>query len=371
MIENQKTRQSAKSVLHNFFTFYLQKIGKKNCIIYEKREKYKGGIHTLVRENYVDIAETVREYEFKHEILDELIELEKKKHNRKRVIACFDNSKRHRIRLEKIIITEKDVQKIKIVDIDDYIRNLKSEYRKKRGCEIEKNTIAIYLGILKKYFHFLSERDIIEKNVISKDYIKTYKKNSHKKVISLPLDESKRLISTANNPRDKAIILTFLSSGVRNNELCNLKMHDIDYEQKIISVFEGKGDKDREVIFTEKCKRAILDWVEVREYCKPKNDYVFVSCSGRQLTDCRINDILNKIGAKANIKINNSNGKRTKVHAHLLRHTYATQYLKAGGNLVALQENMGHSSLETTRQYIDLSMKFKQQDYEKTMGSLF
>ena len=369
---NKGTRRSVAHHLRNFFVFVLKERGMTSNIQYKTRKKYTGDIEKITELNLRDITTLLRDYEFDEKTLDKLIKKEKKGWNRSQVVRRLKNAKGRKATVDNIVVEDELIKSVTMRDLREYIMFFRERYANEhKGEEIEETTVSLCVSIIKRFYGWAEKEQYIEKSPINPDIMKEYRRPKNKKIISLSLEDSRKLITTADNPRDKAILLVFLTSGVRNAELCNLEMDNVDFENNTISVIAGKCNKDRTVIFSESCKQALRDWLTVRKYNNPKNDNLFVSMNGRKMLTKHINRIINDLGTKAKIKVNNSNGKRTKVHPHLLRHTFATQYLKNGGNLVALQELMGHATLDQTRRYIDLSEEFKQQDYSKAMANLF
>ena len=372
MIENKVTKDNVRIILRDFFICVLsQKKNMDEFVVFDEKEKYEGDVNKLKSMHGQKIFKLLGKYDFS-ESFDEIIENEKNNLNRKSVIQRLEQSQRSGKKIQKVNVTEEDIRSISVRDIDYFISFLKKRYREKHGCDIELSSISQNLATIRAYFTYLIERDYLEKNPILKSFSKRYSNNQGKKKFkSLSLEEAKRLIGACDSPRLKSIVLTFLNTGVRVSELLDLKLKDIDYEGNIVHVIQGKGKKDRDAIMNDMCKRGIREWLLVRKYCSPKCDNVFVSQTGRRLSVPVLDEMVGQLGRKAGITINNSNGKRVRVHCHLLRHTFATLFMKNKGNLVTLQEQLGHTNLNTTRQYIDLSEEFKQQDYSKAMANLY
>jgi integrase/recombinase XerD len=136
--------------------------------------------------------------------------------------------------------------------------------------------------------------------------------------------------------RNKAIILTFVSTGVRRSELRNLDASDINFEQRLIFVKQGKGQKDRAIPMSE---RLI---VPLQSQCngKANQEKVF------NLNDASIYRIITKLAKACGLK---------GVHPHTLRHYFATRLVEAGVNIRVIQELLGHADLSTTAIYLDVS----------------
>ncbi len=145
--------------------------------------------------------------------------------------------------------------------------------------------------------------------------------------------------------RGFAMIWTLLDCGLRAAEICNLKTADAHLEQGYLKVL-GKGNKERLVPIGQSCQEALLRW---RDRFRPQfevfeNPHLFLNSNGAPLTVNALKLVLNRAGDRADI---------SRVHLHLLRHTFATNYLvKEVGDSLRLQQLLGHTSLEMVRQYV-------------------
>jgi integrase/recombinase XerD len=148
--------------------------------------------------------------------------------------------------------------------------------------------------------------------------------------------------------RDKAMILTFLDTGVRVSELCNMKIDDLEIKEKRIFV-NGKGDLARYVYIGKICQRAIWLYLTERypDVDTPREAPLFADQSGEgKLHRNSVASLVGRLGKRAGIK---------GLHPHLFRHTFAIQFLRNGGNAFTLQKLLGHSTLEMVKRYVNLA----------------
>jgi len=129
------------------------------------------------------------------------------------------------------------------------------------------------------------------------------------------------------------------STGIRRNELINLKPEDIDFERKIVTIKKGKGDKSRISILSEFSVKWLKQYMD--EY-KPGN-WLFVGQTGGQYSGSSIWKIFDHLKKQCKIDKKGS--------VHLLRHTFATSLLEAGTDIRYIQSLLGHNSLKTTQIY--------------------
>ena len=148
--------------------------------------------------------------------------------------------------------------------------------------------------------------------------------------------------------RDRAIVHVLLSTGVRAAELCNIRFRDLDMATRTISVAgkgKGRDSKPRHVHFGKTASAALWRYLsELIEGSKPE-DYVFmVDINGvpRPMDRNILLRLLRRIGERAGVP---------DVHPHRFRHTFATEFLRNGGDLLALQRLLGHTTLEMVRVY--------------------
>lgn len=170
----------------------------------------------------------------------------------------------------------------------------------------------------------------------------------------LSVEEIDRLISAvdmdkAEGQRDRAIIETLYSCGLRVSELCHLRLGDLYFSEGFIRV-HGKGKKERLVPISPRAIEELKRWFAERDHIdiRPGNeDAVFVSFRrGTSLSRITIFHIVKTLAADAGI--------RTSISPHTFRHSFATHLLERGANLRAIQEMLGHEELGTTEIYMHL-----------------
>ena len=166
-----------------------------------------------------------------------------------------------------------------------------------------------------------------------------------KKEKSLPKVISKEkimaMIENTSNLKHKLVIKFLYSSGLRLQELINLKRKDIDFDRNIIHIVNDKGNKDRITLLSNSIKLDLLKYYSTTNF---KTEYVF---EGRKekYSKKSIQRILVDAGNKINIHI----------HPHMLRHSFATHLLENGTDIRHIQKLLGHSDLTTTEIYTKVS----------------
>ena len=175
---------------------------------------------------------------------------------------------------------------------------------------------------------------------------------------TLSFDEIEKIIaaidlSKPEGTRNKAIIETLYSCGLRVSELTDLKLSDLHFDEEFIRV-TGKGDKERLVPigpFAIKYIRIYLD--EIRRHQDVKKDsgnIVFLNRRGGKLSRVMIFNIVKDLAAKAGIRKN--------ISPHTFRHSFATHLVEGGADLRVVQDLLGHSSITTTEIYTHLDSDY-------------
>jgi integrase/recombinase XerC len=156
--------------------------------------------------------------------------------------------------------------------------------------------------------------------------------------------------------RDRAMILTMYSGGLRISELAALSVKDI--ESKNVKI-RGKGNADRYVFFSDEAYEAVNSYLPEREKkLADKNqstDRLFISQEGKKLSETGIRWIITQYAAVS--------GLEKRINPHALRHSFATHLVNAGCDVRVVQELLGHVSISTTQRYTHVDMERLKQVY--------
>ena len=166
-------------------------------------------------------------------------------------------------------------------------------------------------------------------------------KNEKKIPIVLTKDEIQQLFKATETTKSNLILQLLYSSGLRVSEIVNLKPIDLDYNENIGWVREGKGKKDRMFIISKKLSSK-LD-----KFTKKHSDWNYLFSKNNPLTTRNIQKIVQLTTKKAGIE--------KPVHPHTLRHSFATHLLENGVDIRKIQVLLGHSNISTTQIYTHIS----------------
>lgn len=207
---------------------------------------------------------------------------------------------------------------------------------------------------IKSFFHFLIMADYREDDPSE---LLEGPKIGFKLPEVLTVEEIDTIIATVDmskkeGQRNRAILETLYSCGLRVSELCNLKLSELYFNEGFIKV-EGKGSKQRLVPISPRAIKEIKYWLLDRNVGKIKKgfeDYVFLARWGNSISRIMVFHLIKELAEKAGITKN--------ISPHTFRHSFATHLLEGGANLRAIQCMLGHESIATTEIYthIDRNM---------------
>jgi site-specific recombinase XerD len=226
--------------------------------------------------------------------------------------------------------------RIQRIDIVEFINYLAAQ---KASSETRKRKLASIRGFLK----FCKDNQIIYGNPA--DTIEGPIREERDPAILLKTEYKALLQVAGDNERDFAIVMLFLQSGLRVSELVNLKLDDVDFESREITVRQGKGRKDRVVPLVGQALDALKAYLAVREV-SPEYDNVFLARNKTSMDPRTVRYRIQKYYKEAGI--------RKKASVHTLRHTFATHQIHNGLKINQLKDVLGHKKMETTYKYVHL-----------------
>jgi integrase/recombinase XerC len=248
------------------------------------------------------------------------------------------------------------VERIDHLAIRAYLSHLYREHKK--------SSLARKLAAQRSFFRYLVDEGLIAQSPA--EIVATPKQEKNLPSF-LPVDEVFALVekpdpATPWGARDRAILETLYSCGIRVSELVGLSDGDADFHLGIVRVY-GKGRKERIVPIGEKAIEALRAYLPRRDEVLARRKKsgprtpLFVNPRGTRLTARSVARILQKHVLRS--------GLLRKVSPHALRHTFATHLLDAGADLRAIQELLGHVSLSTTQRYTHVSVDKLMEVYDK------
>ena len=232
---------------------------------------------------------------------------------------------------------------VKIRDIDAFIISL-------RKTGISAKSVNRKICCLRSFYKYLQRIEVLEKNPLvfvarmkEPRYLPRYLDEGQQKALieaSLNSKHSRPKWGGWLKTRDHLMIILLLDTGLRISELCQIKKRDIDLQEGTLLVY-GKGSKERMVILSDRCIRALQECLKEID-----GDVLFLNQQIRPLGTRHAFRLVQSIGKRAGI---------SNLHPHILRHTMASNLRKKGADLQLIQESLGHSSIITTSMYSHIS----------------
>lgn len=244
--------------------------------------------------------------------------------------------------------TNTDLRSVTRQTIMDYWQYLK-DYRNEDDRPYSEATIHSSIKSLRQFFKYLKKQDIILLDPTQGLPIMHAQKNIPGNIMTK--EEVKNILDrpdpdTLLGFRDRAILETLYSTGIRRTELTNLTIYDVDITAGLVRIIQGKGKKDRVVPIGKVALNYVKEYLAmVRPKLQKRSDVkaLFLNRYGQALRPANVNLIVIKYTKKANIK--------KRIGPHAFRHTCATEMLKGGSSVRHVQAMLGHAHIKTTQIY--------------------
>lgn len=219
---------------------------------------------------------------------------------------------------------KKPVESISVDDVKSYLASLDKK---------STATLALALASLRFFYEKIMKKEIFKEIEIPR--------KEKKLPMVLSKEEIKQLIEGADTSKSKLIISFLYSTGLRVSEIVNLKVNDLNLDEKMGWVRAGKGKKDRMFILPEK----IIE--HIKDFRNKHQNYQYLFSESEPLTTRNIQKIIKHTAKKVGIP--------KKITPHTMRHSFATHLLENGTDIRYIQELLGHSNLNTTQIYTHVS----------------
>ena len=195
---------------------------------------------------------------------------------------------------------------------------------------------------VKAFFSWCKRYDVVPENVFARVPLV---KLEQQIVQPFSAEDVRRLLAAINRnvragPRNYALVLFLLDTGVRASECVSVRLDDVDWERGRVRVLHGKGQKQRWVGIGEQARAALTDYLLVRG--EAEGPLFLSERSGKGLHSLALNVLFNKLGQQAGV---------THVHPHRFRHTFATWAIRSQAREIDVQSLLGHSSLTMVQRY--------------------
>ncbi|MCX5814615.1 MAG: tyrosine-type recombinase/integrase [Proteobacteria bacterium] len=244
------------------------------------------------------------------------------------------------------------IEEITRRDVEGFI-----EHEQDRGIKI--TTIKTKLACVRAFLSYLVEEGIILPDVLGR---RIRLQLPDRLPRAMDPDDLRKLLSIIDHPRDRAMVLVLLRTGMRIGELLDTKVMDVNLKERRIEIYEAEKTRlGRVVYLSEDAAAALRDWFELRDgrnefllYCRGRSGSMHYSTARGKFAGYLVKAGLTHKGYTV----------------HTLRHTFATELLNAGMRLECLQVLLGHQCIEETRRYARLTDKTREEEYFKAMSRI-
>lgn len=244
-----------------------------------------------------------------------------------------------------------------------------STFSKTNQCNLSPFSIQGHVRAVKAFWSWLADEGYIDNNPLAKFPLPKVPKTL---INTLTINQLKQLLSqldksTPIGVRFYCLLLLLIDTGMRISEAVSIRLENINLPKGYVKVV-GKGQKERLVPFTKELKKELIKYTNHfrNNLCKSESPYLFPTKDGEHITVNGVQQAIRRLAEKASFQ-------GVKCHPHIFRHTFATYFIAKGGGETALQNILGHESMQTTRKYIHLqpSDLKKQHDKYSPLTDLF
>ena len=224
--------------------------------------------------------------------------------------------------------------------IEDYVFKLYKNEKK-----YSYNHIVNNLASIEKYVRFRGKE------------VKFARPKKPKRLIKDFLSEAEvsRIISACKNIREKGFLVLISYTGLRNQELCDLKVSDLDFGDNTVRVLKGKNSKERIVNMSSECTKIILKYLS--EFPRSDDSFLFTTLvHGNQYHTGDLRKLVRVVSKRTDIN--------RRVYPHLFRHSLASNLLNRGAGILTIKEQLGHSDLSSTLHYIQSCPQRAKSEYD-------
>lgn len=230
-------------------------------------------------------------------------------------------------------------------DVEDLDTNIFEEYKAfllKTKTDTKKISLQTYCRAVKVFLNWLNEKQLLLQNIGSLKLIKAETKN----IVPLSDEEVEMILNCFDTSfygvRNKLIVLLMVDSGLRRGEVVSLLRQNVNLLNKTMLV-QGKGNKERIVPFGEETKRYIKKFINMSS---TNGEYLIQKIDGEPISENTIKCFFQDLKKDSGI---------CRLYPHLLRHTFATNYILYGGEVEELRILLGHTSISMTLKYVHLA----------------
>lgn len=255
-----------------------------------------------------------------------------------------------------------DTHQIRAQNIEDYQKYWK-DYKNHKGQEDIIEVQNRYLATVKLLFRYLKKEGYVGNDLTEGiEYRKTPVRLPKPALTNREVKKFLRKVDAGDKYgyRNRTIFEVFYSTGIRRNELINIQLKDVDYENGFIRVL-GKGNKERVVPIGKTACQHLENYISgIRSEImrKKESKYLFLTYKGEPFTNSGLSSLVERYARTC--------GLEKKVTTHTFRRSCATGMIRNNANVMHVKTMLGHESIQTTSRYVDLTIHDLKKAHEKT-----
>lgn len=227
---------------------------------------------------------------------------------------------------------------------------------------LSRRTVRNYCVDLKTFLNYLHQEDYID------DFYSSFRliKAESKTMIPLSASEVRQVddcfnFKTITGIRNLCLVHLMLDAGLRSNEVRELRMQHLFFDNRQVFIKYGKGSKERIVPMGAQLRKYLWTWCNLKRPVV-EHDYCLTGVDGQPLTDSAVKSLFARLRQRASI---------ARLTPHLLRHTFSTSYIVGGGSVEILRILLGHTSIETTQKYLHVAAVYDYADDVYELDPIF
>jgi site-specific recombinase XerD len=255
--------------------------------------------------------------------------------------------------------TEENVLNVTNSDIEDWISGM---------TELKLNSKANFLNTVKSFYEFLLDRKYVNENPF-KEIVEKINRKNRRKILRpmLSVQDVTKIIKASKNPRDRAIILTFYKTGMRANELAQLNINNIYWNERRIRIPKRKGRSPGDVYFDDECERALKLWISIRT--SNGDNALFTNYRGERLKYDGIDSIVKETSIRSGVGKDTADTSEA-ITPHVFRYAFTTHLAGNRCHPKVIQMLRGDADSNMLDRYTQFTQEQVRQEYLRAIPKL-
>lgn len=244
--------------------------------------------------------------------------------------------------------------------------HLQNEKDGRRGTGLSDQTINVYFSALNTLYEFLSFEEYLDHNPVPAfrtRYLQNLNSNDGEERQLISVSEMAGLVMSIMKTRDKALVLVLAKTGIRRNELIQLDINDVNWEEQSIKLKPTAKRSNRTVFFDGECAQILKKWIEIRNKSNPDTEALFINQEDGRLQRNGVYTVVTKHAEKMNFHDPEADSLEEKFTPHCCRHWFTTHLRRSGMRREFLKELRGDSHQDAMDDYNHIDREELRESY--------